>query len=71
MYTPPVNPLQKRSELGRAQLHHPITRVRPDEAPAVQAFIEKTHPVNVMPEQLHPITAAASKNIELPGEWIG
>ena len=35
MYTPPVNPFQKRSELGRAQLHHPITRVRPHELPAV------------------------------------
>ena len=39
--TLPVNPFEKRAELGRAQLHHPITRVRPDETPAVQMFIEK------------------------------
>ena len=71
MYAAPVNPFEKRRELGRAQLYRPITRVRPDEASAVQTFIEKAHPIRVVPQQLYPITAAASKNEELSGEWIG
>ena len=71
MHAAPVNPFQKRRELGRAQLYCPIARVRPDEASTMKAFIEKAHPIRVVPQQFYPVTAPASKDEELSGEWIG
>jgi hypothetical protein len=63
MYAPPVDPLEKRRQLGRTQLYHPITRVRPDEAAPMQAFIEKAHPISIVPKQLHSVAAPAAKDI--------
>jgi hypothetical protein len=71
VHTPPVDAFEERRKLSRAQLNDTITCVRPDEAAAMQPFIEQAHPIGIMPEQFHAVAAAAAEDEQLAGKRIG
>src|SRR6266404_1442972 len=66
----PIDPLEQHRQLCRAQRHRAMGCLRPHEATALQALRKQTQPIPAPPQNLHPITAAAAKDKELPGERI-
>ncbi len=63
MHASPVDTFKKGGQLSSTQLNDAVTGLRPHEAAAVQAFIEKAHPIGVVPKQLHSVAAPAAKDI--------
>src|SRR5688572_1175527 len=68
---PPINPLEQHRQLSGAQRHRTARRLRPDEFPGAQTFVEEAQPILAVPEHLDSVAAFATEDIELAGERVG
>ena len=60
MHPPPIQTLEQRLQLRRAQPHHPVVYRRPTEMAIFQALSDKHDAAAVPEDQLHPCTARHS-----------
>src|SRR5262249_22978023 len=62
----PVEPLQKRRELGRRQSHHAVLDRRPSEAAVLQSLRHQHEPGLVPEQELYSVGALGSEHINYP-----
>src|SRR5215210_7263157 len=64
MHAPPVQPLQKSTELRRRQAHHPVPDARPLEATLFELLGHEAQARSVPPDQLDPVAALRPEDID-------
>jgi len=71
VHPPPVQPLEERLQLGRAEPHHPILHPGPAEL-AIFEPLGDEHDTGAIPEdQLHPVRPLRPEHLDDAGERVG
>src|SRR5580698_1190656 len=70
LWPAPIDAFHQHRKLGSRQRYCTFTRLRPNEASALQSLREQTKAVAVIPKQLDRVSAPTPENKDMAREWL-